>query len=216
MNKITSLLLCAVFTLCLTAANLTAAPTQKTVDLGNAAHFAVLSYAGVTNAGDSVITGDLGTSPSTSVTGFPPGKVIGTIFTPTEVCTYGVCKSMKNDVAALGESSLLVAYLDAEGRTLDPVDVTGENLAGKTLTPGLYKSTSTLEIAGGDLTLSGNGVYIFQVTSGLTVSTAKVILKDGATAENVFLFRLSWKWRKRSSVKIAERTYEKRAQALHC
>jgi hypothetical protein len=30
------------------------------------------------------------------------------------------------------------------------------------------------------------------------------------------LFRLSWKWRKRSSVKIAERTYEKRAQALHC
>ena len=28
--------------------------------------------------------------------------------------------------------------------------------------------------------------------------------------------RLSWKWRKRSSVKIAERTYEKRAQALHC
>ncbi len=30
------------------------------------------------------------------------------------------------------------------------------------------------------------------------------------------LSRLSWKWRKRSSVKIAERTYEKRAQALHC
>jgi hypothetical protein len=30
------------------------------------------------------------------------------------------------------------------------------------------------------------------------------------------LSRLSWKWRRRSSVKIAERTYEKRAQALHC
>ena len=28
--------------------------------------------------------------------------------------------------------------------------------------------------------------------------------------------RLSWKWRERSSVKIAERTYEKRTQALHC
>ena len=27
--------------------------------------------------------------------------------------------------------------------------------------------------------------------------------------------RLSWKWRRRSFTKIAERTYEKRAQALH-
>jgi two-component system sensor histidine kinase KdpD len=27
---------------------------------------------------------------------------------------------------------------------------------------------------------------------------------------------LSWKWRKRSSAKIAKRTYEERAQALHC
>ena len=37
-----------------------------------------------------------------------------------------------------------------------------------------------------------------------------------ATVSNIAVSRLSWKWRKRSSVKIAERTYEKRAQALHC
>ncbi len=35
-------------------------------------------------------------------------------------------------------------------------------------------------------------------------------------AERFAVSRLSWKWRTRSSVKIAERTYEKRAQALHC
>jgi hypothetical protein len=46
--------------------------------------------------------------------------------------------------------------------------------------------------------------------------TIKFQLGQIVATPDVLVFRLSWKWRKRSSVKIAERTYEKRAQALHC
>jgi Ice-binding-like len=60
------------------------------------------------------------------------------------------------------------------------------DLGGTTLTPGLYTSKSTLAITG-DVTLNGAGVYIFQIKTGLTVSsTSKVILAGGATAANVF------------------------------
>ena len=60
------------------------------------------------------------------------------------------------------------------------------DLGGATLTPGLYKSTSTLALTG-NVTLNGKGVYIFQIATGLTVSnTSKVILAGGATAANVF------------------------------
>jgi hypothetical protein len=188
MMKLNSLLLCVALTL--TAANLTAQAGPQTVDLGNTAHFAVLSYAGVTNTGNSVITGDIGVAPGTSVTGFipitsgGPGKVIGTIYTPTKVCTAKNCITRTNDIAALGESSLLVAYNDAAARPAGPSEI--GDIGGLTLTPGVYTSTSGMEISG-TLTLSGKGVYIFQMASGLTVdSNSKVVLAGGAQAANVF------------------------------
>jgi hypothetical protein len=65
------------------------------------------------------------------------------------------------------------------------------NIGGQTLTPGLYKSTSSLAISSKDLTLSGggnpNGVFIFQVASALTTTSGRaVILTNGAQAGNVF------------------------------
>ena len=57
--------------------------------------------------------------------------------------------------------------------------------------------------------LVGLKVDVLAVTGAVTARAAKKAAPD-------ILSRLSWKWRKRSSVKIAERTYEKRAQALHC
>ena len=190
MNKFSSFLLCAAFTLCLTAANLTAAP-QDTVDLGDAGHFAVLAGTSVTNAGNTVINGDLGVSPGTSVTGFKPvplagpGIVNGTIYTPLKFCSKKACVTQSTEVAADGQADLLVAYNDAAARTEDAVGVAGD-LGGTTLTPGLYTSTSTLAITG-DLTLAGNGVYIFQMVSSLTVnSNARVVLTGGATAAKVF------------------------------
>src|SRR4029077_7860112 len=87
-------------------------------------------------------------------------------------------------------ADLTTAYNDAAGRTLCAVTVAG-NLGGQTLVPGLYKSTSSLEITSGDLTLDAQGdpaaVFIFQMASTLTTTSARqVILSGGARAGNVF------------------------------
>lgn len=192
MKKFSSLLPCAAFTLCLAAANLTAAAPQATVDLGQAGHFAVLAGSTVTNvlSAGTKINGDLGVAPGTSVTGFfpvdgGPGVVNGTIYTPTKICSRRSCLTQANTVAASGQTSLLVAYNDAAGRDVDPVSVAGD-LGGRTLPPGLYKSTGGLAITG-DLTLAGSGVYIFQMETTLTVNVgSRVILTSGAQAAQVF------------------------------
>ncbi len=150
---------------------------QTAVALGSAASFAVLAGSTVTNTGATTVTGDLGVSPGTAVTGFPPGTVVGTIHAG-------------DSTAAGAIANLTTAYNDAAGRTLCPITVAG-NLGGLTLTPGLYKSTSGLEISSGDLTLDGQGnanaVFIFQMASTLTTATGlHVILAGGAKASNVF------------------------------
>jgi hypothetical protein len=176
--------------LCLTATCLTAAAPQATVDLGQAGHFAVLAGSTVTNTGNSIVNGDLGVAPGIAVTGFfpvdgGPGVMNGTIYTPNQICSRTVCSTQANDIGALAQSSLLVAYNDAAGRDVAPVSIIGE-LGGQTLTPGLYKSTSGLAITG-DLTLAGDGVYIFQMASTLTVNTGgRVVLTEGARASNIF------------------------------
>ena len=53
------------------------AVAQTAPSLGTAQSFAVRMYQTVTNTGPSIITGDLGVSPGTAVTGFPPGTVVG-------------------------------------------------------------------------------------------------------------------------------------------
>jgi hypothetical protein len=95
-----------------------------------------------------------------------------------------------NVTAADAIANLTIAYNDAAGRTLCPVSVAG-NLGGMTLTPGLYKSTSSLEISSGDLTLDAQGdanaVFIFQIATTLDVSAGlRVNLTGGARASNIF------------------------------
>jgi hypothetical protein len=92
--------------------------------------------------------------------------------------------------AARPQSDLTTAYNDAAGRTNGAITVAG-NLGGLTLTPGLYKSISSLEISSGDLTLDARGntnaVFIFQMASTLTTTSGRqVILSGGAKAANIF------------------------------
>jgi len=160
-----------------TTATSSSACSQLPVVLGSAAAFAVLAGSTVTNTGGTIVTGDVGVSPGSAVTGFPPGTVNGAIHSA-------------DPTAAAGIADLTTAYNDAAGRTLCPITVSG-NLGGQTLAPGLYKSTSGLEVTSGDLTLDAQGnpnaVWIFQIASTLdTTAGRQVILAGGAKASNVF------------------------------
>jgi hypothetical protein len=155
----------------------TDACSQAPVALRSASNFVVLGGSTVTSTGPTSITGDLGVSPGTAVTGFPPGTVIG-------------AQHKGDPTAAQGIADLTTAFNDAAGRTLCPVTVAG-NLGGQTLPPGLYKSTSSLAVSSGDLTLDakgdGDAVFIFQMASTLTTTAGRqVILANGAKSANIF------------------------------
>jgi len=148
---------------------------QAPVALGSAAKFAVLAATTVTSTGATTVNGQLGASPGTAVTGSL--KVSGMIHAggPT---------------AAQAQGDLTAAYNDAAGRAVGALSVAG-NLGGLTLTPGLYTSTSSLEISSGDLTLDAQGdtnaVFIFQMASTLTTTSGRqVILSGGARAANIY------------------------------
>jgi len=154
-----------------------ASSSPGAVALGAAAGFVVLAGSTITNTGATALGGDMGVSPGSAVVGFPPGTLSG-------------LQHAADATSAAGIADLTIAYNDAAGRTLAPVTVAG-NLGGLTLPPGLYKSTSSLAISSGDLTLDAGGdanaVFIFQMASTLTTTSGRaVILAGGAKASNVF------------------------------
>jgi hypothetical protein len=143
------------------------------INLGTAANFAVLGSSTVTNAGDSVVTGaNIGISPGTSLTGFPPG-----------VLTPPASEDLGDPVASQAQADASTAYTYYQGLTgaaplTSPLD-------GQTLTPGLYNAASSLALsAGATVTLNGNGAYIFQIGSTLNLA-GTVALSGGALAGNV-------------------------------
>jgi hypothetical protein len=141
------------------------------IDLGTATTFGVLASSKVTNTGSSVIAGDIGVSPETSITGFPPGTQ-----------TSGVVHAT-DDVAASAQADLTTAYNVAG--SLTPT-VTGlANLGGKSLVPGVYAGNLSLT---GVLTLEGNAdsVWVFQASSSLLIASGSKIVVNGGSSCNVF------------------------------
>jgi hypothetical protein len=145
------------------------------VPLGTAHSYAVLAGSTVTNTGPTVVNGNLGLSPGTAVSGFPPGLVNGT--------------SHVADAAALQAKSDLKTAYNVAASEQPPTPVTGD-LGGQTLTRGVYNSATSLGLTGA-LTLDGQGdpdsVWVFQAGSTLTTATAsQVNLINGASACNVY------------------------------
>jgi len=159
------------------------------VNLRSVERFAIISGVGVSNnAGASVINNmDVGIYPGarSSITGFPPAKIVnGNLYAADDgAATAAMLKQAKLD--------LVTAYLFAESSiAMAPQTVSG-NQGGKTLAPGIYKSTSTLSVDGSDLTLDAQGdpnaYWIFQVASTLTTTTGgNIKLIGGAQAKNIF------------------------------
>jgi uncharacterized lipoprotein YbaY len=155
-----------------------ASACQSPITLGTSADFEILAGSTVTNTGGSVVSdGNLGLSPGTSVTGFPPA-----------ILTAPAVMDIADSAAASAQTDLGSAYYIAialPGAAVLPADI-----SGLTLTPGLYSISSTAQFVT-PVTLDAQGdtnaVFIFQIGATLTTAgSAQVILKNGAQAKNIF------------------------------
>jgi len=163
------------------------------VDLGAAGNYVILAKSAINNNPTSTITGDLGLSPAATsyITGFSltdftgyatSAQVTGKIFASDMASPTGI-----NLTTAV--ENMITAYNDAAGRPTPAfLELGTGNIGGKTLTPGLYKWTSSVTIPA-DITISGTAddVWIFQISNDLKMDAAKnVILEGGAKASNIF------------------------------
>jgi Ice-binding-like len=153
----------------------TAQAAATAVPLGTADSYVVLAGSTITNTGATTLSGDVGLSPGTDITGF------STVTQPSGTVHAA-------DAAALGaQADLTVAYLNAAGQS--PATALPTELGGSTLLPGVYSAgtfgiTNTLTLdAQGD----PNAVFVFTAASTLiTASDSNVALINGAKWCNVF------------------------------
>jgi hypothetical protein len=158
-----------------TVAGAPSASAATPVQLGSAETFAVLAGTTVTNTGPTVISGDLGVSPGSAVTGFPPGTVIdGTIHAA-------------DATAAQAQVDLTAAYNEAALRTTE--FTISSDLGGQTLTPGVYTAPAGIGLTG-TVILDGqndpNAVFVFQAGSTLVTASNSTVQLVNVNPCNVF------------------------------
>ena len=147
--------------------------------LGTAENFAVLGASTVTNTGASMITSNVGVSPGSAITGFPPGIIIN-----------GALHAADGP-ATQAHADFATAYLAFEGLASPPANnMSGTDLGGKTLTPGVYRF-DTSATSGGLLTFDAqdipNARFVIQIgTTLITTSNSSVALINGADARNIY------------------------------
>jgi hypothetical protein len=151
-------------------------PLTAQISLGTATNFGVLGGSTVTNTGATTVNGNVGVSPGSAVTGFPPGVVVG-----------GAIHS--NDAVAMqAQNDLTVAYNNIAA-TPCTVDLTGQNLGGLTLTPGVYCFSSSAQLTGA-LTLdalgNANALFLFKIGSTLTTASGSsvAVINNGGNSCN--------------------------------
>jgi hypothetical protein len=155
-----------------------ATPAAAQISLGSAQSFGVLAGSAVTSTGATTVSGNIGVSPGSTVTGFPPGLIVG-----------GTIHS--NDaVAVQAQSDLATAYAEIAG-TACSVDLTGQNLGGLTLTPGVYCFSTSAQLTGAlllDALGNPNALFIFQIGSTLTSASGSsvTVINAGGGCNQVF------------------------------
>jgi Ice-binding-like len=152
-----------------------ASPGAFAPPLGTAASFVGLAHETFTNTGSGVYIGNVGTSPGTSITGFPPGSV-----------QQGAIHN-NDGVAAHAMIDANAAYTALAGQSCD-LNLTGQDLGGMTLTPGVYCFNTSAQLTG-VLTLTGaiTDVWVFKIGSTLTTASgSSIVMINGGKALNVF------------------------------
>ena len=133
--------------------------------LGTADSYAVLAGSSVVNTGLTVLSGNLGVWPGAAITGFPPGIV-----------TNGTTHA-GDSFAQQAEADNTTAYNELVAETYTQ-DLTGQDLGGLTLTPGVYFFSSSAQLTG-TLTLNTEGEtdprFDFQIGSALTTATGSSV-----------------------------------------
>jgi hypothetical protein len=145
--------------------------------MGKAGTYGAIAYSNVTSTGNTLITGDCGTYPGSSISGFPPGVCTGTT-------------SRAGTVAQVAKASCLTAYNDAKGLVPTKALASAE-LAGLTLPPGVYTFPTVAGALSAVLTLNGtsnpNGQFVFQIRTTFSTSVgSKIVVIGGAQACNVY------------------------------
>jgi type VI secretion system secreted protein VgrG len=145
---------------------------QTDINLGTADEFAVLAGSGITNVSAlTYIIGDVGSSPTPAVTGLKKSQVKGTLYLAA------------SPVTTQAQTDLTGAYIEAVGAPCG-TDLTGKDLGGMTLVPGVYCFSSSAGLTGAlvlDAMGNVNAQWIFQIGSTLTVagdSTVSIILNE--------------------------------------
>ena len=147
--------------------------------LGTAQTFAILGASTVTNTGATTIVGNVGLSPGSSITGFPPGVVTGGAI------------HINDAVANQAHADLATAYNDLAAMSSVPANnLSGQDLGGLTLLPGVYHFNTSAQLTG-TLTLDAQGdpnaTFVIQVGTTLTTATgAAVNIIDGGRSDNVY------------------------------
>jgi hypothetical protein len=145
--------------------------------LGSANTYGILAGSTVTCAGaPGQINADVGVSPGSTTTGFPP-------------CTITGATHLADAVAGTAQGDLTIAYNQLAGMACGTV-VTPADLGGRTLAPGVYCAATSMGVTG-TVTLDGQGdanaVFVFQIGSTLTTGTiSNIALIGGAQAKNVW------------------------------
>ncbi len=165
------------FAVALPFLQLTASADPVSVTLGTAKDFAILAGSGITVTGPTTITGNIGTFPTSTITGFGNVTLNGT-------------NHAGDAVTQLAKNDLVTAYNDAASRSSNVTYGGGFDLVGLTLLSGVYSDSSSLFLSG-TLTLDAQGdpnaVWIFQTGSTLvTASNSTIDLIGGAQACHIF------------------------------